>query len=84
VRSLIICTPGDKLEGDRAVNVTHVGGGGVCAFRDGNSEVSIKDIGWEDLDSVHFVRCMNKQVAGCCEHCDQQEGFIKRRELLEE
>jgi hypothetical protein len=27
VRSLIICTPGDKLEGDRAVNVTHVGGG---------------------------------------------------------
>jgi len=57
--NLIICTPGDKLECDRAMHVTRGGG----AFRDGNSEVGIKNIGWEDLDSVNLVRCMNKWQA---------------------
>ena len=61
MRSLIICTPGDKLEGDRAVNVTHVWG------RRGSETVIVKlilkDIGWEDLDPVNLVRYMNKWQA---------------------
>lgn len=57
-------------------------GGRRGAFKDGNSEVDIKDVGWEDLDSINLARYM--KVAGCCEHCDELAGFIKRREFFDE
>ena len=59
MRSLIICTPGDKLKGDRAVNLTR----GEARSETIIVKLVLKISGGEDLDSVNLVLCMNKWQA---------------------